>query len=49
MMDFNDGGDVGRKIVNAAMDAALDLLVGEEGKPALNLLSQEALVGVKWR
>jgi hypothetical protein len=38
IVDLNECGDVGFEIVDAAMDAALDLLVGEEGEPAFDLV-----------
>ena len=34
--------------LGGAMDAAPDLLVGQQPEPALDLVQQEALVGVKW-
>ena len=33
-----EGGDVGLEFVDTAMDAALDLLVGEQREPALDLV-----------
>ena len=37
-MSLDEGGDGGLELVDAAMDAAFDLLVGEERKPALDLV-----------
>ena len=47
-MGLDDGGDIGLEPIDAAMHAALDLLVAEESEPAF-YSGQEALVGVKWR
>ena len=38
IMGLDEGGDGGLELVDAAMDAAFDLLVGEERKPALDLV-----------
>src|SRR5438552_6452189 len=38
IMGVDEGGDVGLELIDAAMDAALDLLVGEESKPAFDLV-----------
>ena len=35
---MNKGCDIGLELIDAAMDAALDLLVGEESKPAFYLI-----------
>ena len=36
------------QLLGGAMDAAPDLLVGQQPEPALDLVQPEALVGVKW-
>ena len=46
IVGLNKGSDIGFELIDAAMDAALDLLVGEQREPAFDLV---ALVGVKWR
>jgi hypothetical protein len=38
IMGVDEGGDVGLEFIDAAMDAALDLLVGEQREPALDLV-----------
>ena len=38
IVDLDERGDVGLEIVDAAMDAALDLLVAEESEPAFYLI-----------
>ena len=48
-MGVDEGPDVGLELGGGAVDAAPDLLVGEQGEEALDLvLIQEAPVGVKW-
>ena len=37
-MGLNEGGDIGLELIDAAMDAALDLLVGEQREPAFELV-----------
>ena len=37
-MGLDEGGDGELELVDAAMDAALDLLVGEERKPVFDLV-----------
>ena len=50
-MGLDEGVDIGLEPIDAAMHAALDLLVGEQREPAFDLVEpgEEALVGVKWR
>ena len=43
---LDEGVDGGLEFMHAAMDAALDLLVGEEGKPAFDLVQPG---GAGWR
>ena len=38
VVGLDEGGNVGLEFVDAAMDAALDLLVGEQREPALDLV-----------
>ena len=38
VVGLDEGGDGGLQFVHAAMDAALDLLVGKQRKPALDLV-----------
>jgi hypothetical protein len=38
VMGLDEGGDVGLEILDAAMDAAFDLLVGEQREPAFDLV-----------
>ena len=38
IMGPDEGGDIGLELIDAAMDAALDLLVGEESKPAFDVV-----------
>ena len=45
-MGLDEGGDIGLEPIDAAMHAALDLLVGEQREP-FDLVEPEALVGVK--
>ena len=35
---MNKGSDIGLELIDAAMDAALDLLVGEQREPAFDLV-----------
>jgi hypothetical protein len=49
IVDLDEDSNVGFEIPSAAMDAALDLLFGEQSEPALNWFSHEALVDVKCR
>jgi hypothetical protein len=35
---LNEGSDIGLELIDAAMDAALDLLVGEQREPAFDLI-----------
>ena len=35
---LNEGSDIGLELIDAAMDAALDLLVGEQREPAFDLV-----------
>ena len=35
---MDEGGDIGLELIDAAMHAALDLLVGEQREPACNLV-----------
>ena len=49
VVGMDECGDGDLQLVHAAMDAALDLLVGEQREPRSTWLSQEALVGVKCR
>src|SRR5215469_6322876 len=37
IMGLNESGDVGLEFLDTAMDAALDLLVGEQREPAFDL------------
>ena len=37
-MGLNESGDVGLEFLDTAMDAALDLLVGEQREPAFDLI-----------
>ena len=38
VMGLDEGGDGGLELMDAAMDAAFDLLVGKESKPAFDLV-----------
>ena len=38
IVGLNKGCDIGLELIDAAMDAALDLLVGEQGEPAFDLV-----------
>jgi hypothetical protein len=49
VVSLDEGGDVGLQCVDAAMDAALDLSVGEQRDQRSTWFSHDALVGVKCR
>ena len=38
IVGLNKGSDIGFELIDAAMDAALDLLVGEQREPAFDLV-----------
>ena len=38
IVGLNEGSDIGLELIDAAMDAALDLLVGEQREPAFDLV-----------
>ena len=38
IVGLNESGDVGLEVLDTAMDAALDLLVGEQREPAFDLI-----------
>ena len=40
IVGLNKGCDIGLELIDAAMDAALDLLVGEQREPAFDLVEQ---------
>ena len=46
IVGLDEGGNIGLEPIDAAMHAALDLLVGEQREP-FDLVEPEALVGVK--
>ena len=48
-MGLNKGSDIGLELIDAAMDAALICLSVSSANQRSTWLSQEALVGVKWR
>jgi hypothetical protein len=55
IMRVDEGSDVGVELIDGAMDAALDLLVGEQREPALDLVKPggagrcEVEVIARWR
>ena len=38
IVGLDEGGDIGLELIDAAMDAALDLLIGEQREPAFDLV-----------
>ena len=49
IVGLNKGSDIGLELIDAAMDAALICLSVSSANQRSTWLSQEALVGVKWR
>ena len=49
IVGLNEGSDIGLELIDAAMDAALICLSVSSANQRSTWLSQEALVGVKWR
>ena len=49
IVGLNEGSDIGLELIDAAMDAALIYLSASNANQRSTWLSQEALVGVKWR
>ena len=47
-MPIDEGADIGFKLPDGGMNAALEPLSGELSEPTLDLIDSRAEVGVKW-